>query len=376
MNNVKVTKPTMSTASGKKVGSSKKTAPCRRKIPCAICQLAIVDGKDEALLCEANCQLWYHRGCASIPPHRYQELSTSDEPFVCLSCTVLDQRRKIAELTSTVTALQEELRKVSSMQEMKTVAINEEVSKLKQMLSEQSIASHSSGSEATSATHQAPSYASAAAATKSNYVRRGQGRRQTSAARSQSRHRNEKTSVGKSKPNLIKVVGARKVWGTLKACSPSTISNTISKLLPSGNTLQLRVKRKTKELGPKTVWWFVIHGPESDLLVMENEWEKVNIQTSWVVEPCYMPEQNSVPTAPPRESNSQTAMTNTTINAIAVPVLTDNNTTNPAPNNMQTQLSASTLSVITPTTPYSNTSQPEGSSDSFLESPSPATQTQ
>ena len=43
------------------------------------------------------------------------------------------------------------------MQEKK-VAINEEVSKLKQMLSEQSIASHSSGSEATSATHQAPSY--------------------------------------------------------------------------------------------------------------------------------------------------------------------------------------------------------------------------
>ena len=73
---------------------------------------------------------------------------------------------------------------------------------------------------------------------------------------------------------------------------------------------------------------------------MENEREKVNIQTSWVVEPCYMPEQKSVPTALPQESSSQTAMTNTTINAIAVPVPTDNNTTNPASSNMQTQLSS------------------------------------
>ena len=105
----------MSAASGKKSASSKKqTSACRRKILCAICQLAIVDGKDEAILCEANCQLWYHRGCASVPPARYKELSTSEEPFACLSSgTVLDQRRTIAELLSTVTALREELQKVS-----------------------------------------------------------------------------------------------------------------------------------------------------------------------------------------------------------------------------------------------------------------------
>ena len=85
---------------------------------------------------EANCQLLYHRGCASIPPARYRELSTSDEPFVCLSCTVLDQRCEIAELHSTVTALREELHKVTNMQESKMTAISAEVTKLKQALSD------------------------------------------------------------------------------------------------------------------------------------------------------------------------------------------------------------------------------------------------
>ena len=32
--------------------------------------MAIVNGKDEALLCEANCQLWYHCGCVSVPSAR------------------------------------------------------------------------------------------------------------------------------------------------------------------------------------------------------------------------------------------------------------------------------------------------------------------
>ena len=131
------------------------------------------------------------------------------------------------------------------------------------------------------------SYASAtAAAAKSNHAHRRHDSRTAAARSRRTRPRNEEASVG----NLVKVVGARKIWGTLKACSPTTISSTISKLLPSGNKLRLRVKRKTKEVGPRAVWWLVVHGPEADLLVLEKEWEKVNIQTSWVLEPCYMPE--------------------------------------------------------------------------------------
>ena len=98
---------------------------------------------------------------------------------------------------------------------------------------------------------------------------------------------NRRSNGGKPNSNLIKVVGARKIWGTLKACSPATVSSTISKLLPSGSTLELRIRCKTKLLGSKSIWWFVIHGSEPNLTVLE-EWEKVEIQTSWTLEPCLM----------------------------------------------------------------------------------------
>ena len=91
--------------------------PCRRKTLCAVCRLAVIDGKDEAILCEGKCQQWYHRGCASLPPERYKELSTSDEPFYCLTCTCLAFKEEYSALTSIVSNLREELRVALSMQD-------------------------------------------------------------------------------------------------------------------------------------------------------------------------------------------------------------------------------------------------------------------
>ena len=45
-------------------------------------------------------------------------------------------------------------------------------------------------------------------------------------------------------------------------------------------------------MGSRDVWWFVVHGSETDLTLLEKEWEKDNIQTSWLLEPCFMPEHN------------------------------------------------------------------------------------
>ena len=53
---------------------------------------------------------------------------------------------------------------------------------------------------------------------------------------------------------------------------------TISKLIP--NNLQLQVRRKTKMAASnKVLWWFVVHGAESDLITLEQNWEKVQTQT-------------------------------------------------------------------------------------------------
>lgn len=36
------------------------------KICCGVCNSAIVEGWHEAIFCEGECQLWYHRGCTSV----------------------------------------------------------------------------------------------------------------------------------------------------------------------------------------------------------------------------------------------------------------------------------------------------------------------
>ena len=72
-----------------------KKPPRRGKVPCGVCQGAITDGKVEALLCEGDCGLWYHSGCASVPPSLYRALSNSKDPFICVCCTDTMLKREI-----------------------------------------------------------------------------------------------------------------------------------------------------------------------------------------------------------------------------------------------------------------------------------------
>ena len=81
-------------AANQSTSAMPKKPPKRGKVPCGVCQGSIVDGKDEALLCEGECGLWFHRGCASVPPTLYKSLSNSDEPFVCLVCTNIRLKRE------------------------------------------------------------------------------------------------------------------------------------------------------------------------------------------------------------------------------------------------------------------------------------------
>ena len=77
--------------------------------------------------------------------------------------------------------------------------------------------------------------------------------------------------------------------------SAGAVAATISKLIP--NNLQLRVRRKTKTAASnKVLWWFIVHGAESDLIILEQNWEKVQIQTLWSLQNCYMPSQGNTST--------------------------------------------------------------------------------
>ena len=75
----------------------------------------------------------------------------------------------------------------------------------------------------------------------------------------------------------------------MPTCSARAVATTIVKLVPA--KLNLQVKHKTKRLTSKTIWWFVVHGSEGDLTLLEQEWEKVHHQTPWSLQNCFMSRQ-------------------------------------------------------------------------------------
>ena len=96
----------------------------------------------------------------------------------------------------------------------------------------------------------------------------------------------QSTSLKTNSSKKVIVPGARRVWGTMRACTVPTVVKSIKRLTDVGD---LRVKRKFKtgNDGKITRWWYVVHAEEAHLQQLENEWEKVKFQTSWKLEPCY-----------------------------------------------------------------------------------------
>ena len=243
-----------------------------------------------------------------MPPELFTTLTSTDAPFHCLTCNHASLQQEVAELTMIIRSMQVELSVVPKLRE-EIAALTVTVDELAHRPNVQSSSASNERRESSTGNHNKSrhgprshqttqrSYSSAAAAgtaakpSRSSHSRHRShhGPATTSHGQPQRVQENLRPNGGKPNPNLIKVVGARKIWGTLKVCSPAAVSSTILKLLPSGSTMELNIRRKTKLLGSKSIWWFVIHGStESNLIVLEKEWEKVEIQTSWTLEPCLM----------------------------------------------------------------------------------------
>ena len=93
-------------------GTRYSTMPPKRKTdPCAVLNLAIVDGRDEALFCEGKCQAWLYCGCVSVRSEQHRLLTASTEPFLCPTCGQEHNcnQAQISELKNTVEALKLEL---------------------------------------------------------------------------------------------------------------------------------------------------------------------------------------------------------------------------------------------------------------------------
>ena len=74
----------------------------------------------------------------------------------------------------------------------------------------------------------------------------------------------------------------------------ATVTSALSRLTSVGDKLQIRRKFKTTT-GNRIRWWFVVRGSEEDLCNLGNEWDHINIQTSWKLEMCYKLIENPPP---------------------------------------------------------------------------------
>ena len=206
--------------------------------------------------------------CAGVPRTHFASLLSP--PFVCIICSQIANESALAELKQEVTALRVEIL------ELRTALVEAQKKTIKPMAVEVSEI-HSAIAELP--THSFPDVV------KKNVPRT----RQSSAPRSsqpvvvRDTRKRRLTTSGKQL-----VEGARRVWGTMKSCSSAVILGSIDKL--TSMKAKLHVRRKSKELSnKKSVWWFIVHGQESVLRVLDSEWEKVQAQTGWTLEQCYMP---------------------------------------------------------------------------------------
>ena len=86
----------------------------------------------------------------------------------------------------------------------------------------------------------------------------------------------------------ILVEGARRVWGTMKVTTTNSLKSVISKFC---EVTAVKFKRKTvcDSAGQIKRWWFVMHGSEDALQILDSKWGQIRAQTCWKLEQCFRP---------------------------------------------------------------------------------------
>ena len=210
--------------------------------------------------------------CAGVTVEQYKELSGSDMPFLCVTCCRSHHERQISELRAEVEALRCELSELRS-----------------QIRSRPQIPSNMAEDCSRGGTVSENGASGKLAEKKGRSTRHGAKRVTKLVLRdhvTEDRPRAREIAGARDKSKVkTKVVGARRVWGTLRACTVSTVRSVIERIC-SNNTI--RLKQKTSERpGQSPVWWFVIHDSEESLEVLDSKWNLVHVQTNWKLENCY-----------------------------------------------------------------------------------------
>jgi hypothetical protein len=286
---------------------------------CDGCCSAIVDDEHEAIQCEGTCQKWHHRLCAGVSKFHYDELADSPKPFICWLCSDSLHRAMIQNLQQEIAPLKASISADVESSHAEIAALKKDNAALKTALDHKLSQLQPSNSGAqygdSHATKATKSYASVARQDQSNDPR--PGRNQPPRRQRQNQNRNRQQLSGNVMPSSCEaevnatgsgsstfgprevVRGARRVWGTLRSATCSSVKNSIIHLSKS-NDSDIHVKRKFNHStrSGKSEWWFILRGSEEILQTLENNWEAVKLQTGWQLEYCTKPIVNPSPTDP------------------------------------------------------------------------------
>ena len=219
---------------------------------CCVCCKTVEDGKDEALLCEGLCQKWIHRYCAGVTVDQYEELSSSEQPFLCFTCCRTQHQQQITELRGEVEALRFEFAQLKAqLQPPRPLKSSKELVEHCPPISAEREDTPVNGSWQPVEKKRRPRKRDC-----SNQVALQSMEAKASSSVSLATSNENNKPVGK-----IKVVGARIVWGTLRACTVGSVKSVIPKIC-FNNTAKVKRKMKDTQSGKPLKWWFVIRDSE------------------------------------------------------------------------------------------------------------------
>ena len=272
--------------------------------------------------------MWFHRSCAGVPLSHFKDLANSDKPFVCILCSQNVHQAVVCQLQSEIAELKtEQQAHTGTVHELQSMvrSLAEEVRELKA-----TVTVLRSSPTTTSAVERAADdtrWSTVASRDKRppQHVRKQQvqvsepgegphagtanpnlvGSRQSekrqrwhSVQSLPAKHRKTQPTGPNSQPrergtsprhDTRRVIdGVRRVWGTMKSCTPKILLSTLQRVTTVAEHIEVRRKFKMKEKS-EIRWWFLIRGEEPILQLLDKEWENVENSTSWRLERCHQP---------------------------------------------------------------------------------------
>lgn len=305
------------------------------KTKCAVCDQCIVDGKDQALLCEGRCKGWFHRYCAGVSLPHFERLASSDTPFKCVQCFQESYAEELSGLKHTVAQLRDEITHLRSALESSDCTQSREdggpstvgscrVGMGRGGMGRGDRGGMHRGGNGGGGRGGRGGFRGREDGRGRDYQKRDHGMSVHQGGRGGSAAGNvcgtsSMPSHQSTQRERVLITGAKKVWGTLQSTTSSAVTNAISRLVSESLASRLTVKRKYKtNFDGSVTWWFVIRGELSDVQLLNSRWECISLHTNWKLEPMF---RYGDETTTPRGQLMDLDLDSTILNDPTVPVI-------------------------------------------------------